>query len=98
MVENIPGAGVHRPRDYIVDQFLAPVRGMFAAGDPKTTVNTICSRGDFVMIESRAIGKIADGRTYDNRYAWAIEIKDGLVWRIREYMDSHYIATLFGGS
>lgn len=98
MVENIPGAGVHRPRDYIVDQFLAPVRGMFAPGDPKTTVNTICSRGDFVMIESRAIGKIADGRTYDNRYAWAIELKDGLVWRIREYMDSHYIATLFGGT
>ena len=45
MVENIPGAGVHRPRDYIVDQFLAPVRGMFAPGDPKTTVNTIVSPG-----------------------------------------------------
>lgn len=96
MVENIPGAGVHGPRDYIVDQFLAPVRGMFAPGDPKTTVNTIVSSGNFVMCESRALGKIADGRTYDNRYAWALELKDGLVYRIREYMDSHYIATLFG--
>jgi ketosteroid isomerase-like protein len=97
MVENIPGAGVHRPRDTIVDQFLAPVRGMFAPGDPKTTVNTIASAGDFVMCESRGLGKLADGRTYDNRYAWAVELKDGLVYRIREYMDSHYIATLFGG-
>ena len=97
MVENIPGAGVHRPRDYIVDQFLAPVRGMFAPGDPKTTVHTIASNGDFVMCESRGLGKLADGRTYDNRYAWALELKDGLVWRIREYMDSHYVATLFGG-
>jgi uncharacterized protein len=96
MVENIPGAGVHGPRDYIVDQFLAPVRGMFAPGDPKTTVNTIVSSGNFVMCESRALGKIADGRIYDNRYAWALELKDGLVYRIREYMDSHYIATLFG--
>jgi uncharacterized protein len=96
MVENIPGAGVHRPRDYIVDQFLAPVRGMFAPGDPKTTVNTIASSGDLVMCESRGLGKLADGRTYDNRYAWAIELKDGLVYRIREYMDSHYVATLFG--
>ncbi|MEY2852926.1 MAG: hypothetical protein RL030_58 [Pseudomonadota bacterium] len=96
MVENIPGAGVHAPRDFIVDQFLAPVRGMFAPGDPKTTVNTLVSSGDFVMCESRALGKIADGRTYDNRYAWALELKDGLVYRIREYMDSHYIATLFG--
>ena len=96
MVENIPGAGVHGPRDFIVDQFLAPVRGMFAPGDPKTTVSTIVSSGDLVMCESRGLGKLADGRTYDNRYAWAIELKDGLVYRIREYMDSHYIATLFG--
>ena len=97
MVENIPGAGVHRPRDYIVDQFLAPVRGMFAPGDPKTTVNSLASAGDFVMCESRGLGKLADGRSYDNRYAWAIELKDGLVYRIREYMDSHYVATLFAG-
>jgi ketosteroid isomerase-like protein len=96
MVENIPGAGVHGPRDMIVDQFLAPVRGMFAPGDPKTTVNTLVSMGDFVMVESTGRGKLADGRTYDNRYAWALELKDGLVYRIREYMDSHYVATLFG--
>ena len=96
MVENIPGAGVNGPRDYIVDEFLAPVRGMFAPGDPKTTVNTIVSSGDFVMVESRGLGKLSDGRTYDNRYAWALELKDGLVYRIREYMDSHYVATLFG--
>ena len=96
MVENIPGAGVHGPRDFIVDQFLAPVRGMFAPGDPKTTVHSIVSSGDLVMCESRGQGKLQDGRVYDNRYAWAIELKDGLVYRIREYMDSHYVATLFG--
>ena len=97
MVENIPGAGTYGPRDVIIDTFLAPVRGMFAPGDPKTTVNTLASAGDFVMCESRGLGKLADGRTYDNRYAWALELKDGLVYRIREYMDSHYVATLFGG-
>ncbi len=97
MVKNIPGAGVHHPRDVIVDEFLAPVRGMFAPGDPKTTVNRILSDGDHVMCESRAVGKLPDGRIYDNHYAWAFELKDGLVWRIREYMDSHYIATLFAG-
>lgn len=97
MVENIPGAGIYAPRDVIIDTFLTPVRGMFAPGDPKTTVNTIASAGDFVMCESRGLGKLADGRSYDNRYAWALELKDGLVYRIREYMDSHYVATLFGG-
>ena len=32
MVKDVPGAGVHQPRDVIVDEFLAPVRGMFAEG------------------------------------------------------------------
>ncbi len=31
MVEGVPGAGVHGPRDKIVDEFLAPVRGLFVA-------------------------------------------------------------------
>ena len=96
MVENIPGAGVHGPRDVIVDEFLGPVRGMFAPGDPKTVVDTIVSSGDFVMCESRGIGRLADGREYSNRYAWVVVLKDGLVHTIREYMDSHYVATLFG--
>ncbi|MEP7246262.1 MAG: nuclear transport factor 2 family protein [Gammaproteobacteria bacterium] len=95
-VKDIPGAGVHRGKKGVVDDFLAPVRGMFAPGDPKTTVLTIMSKGPLVMVESRGLGKLADGRTYDNLYAWAVEIRDGKVFAIREYMDSHYIATLFG--
>ena len=96
MVKDIPGAGVHAPRDYIVDQFLAPVRGMFVPGDPKTTVLSIVSKGPLVMCESRGLGKLPDGRTYDNLYAWAVEVKDGKIFAIREYMDSHYVAKLFG--
>ena len=69
---------------------------MFVPGDPKTVVDTIVSSGDFVMCESRGIGKLADGREYSNRYAWVVVLKDGLVHTIREYMDSHYVATLFG--
>jgi ketosteroid isomerase-like protein len=53
MVEGVPGAGVHGPRDKIVDEFLAPVRGLFVPGDPKTTVDRMVSTGDTVMCESR---------------------------------------------
>jgi ketosteroid isomerase-like protein len=57
---------------------------------------TIISKGPLVMVESRGLGKLADGRAYENRYAWAVEIRDGKVFAIREYMDSHYVAKLFG--
>ncbi len=48
------------------------------------------------MCETRGKGKLQDGRTYDNKYAWSIDIKDGKIFRIREYMDSYYVSKLFG--
>lgn len=95
-VKDIPGAGEYHGHKGVIDDFLAPVRGMFAPGDPKTTVHTIVSKGPLVMVESIGLGKLADGRAYENRYAWAVEIRDGKVFAIREYMDSQYVATLFG--
>ena len=98
-VRDIPGAGEYRGRDTIVDVFLAPIRGSFAEGDPKNEILSIASGGDrLVMVETHGTGALADGRPYDNRYAWAFEVRDGKVSAIREYMDSHYIATLFGFS
>lgn len=92
--KDIPGAGVHHPRDAIIDEFLAPVRGMFKPGDPKVHISNIVSSGDRVMVESRSLGTFTDGREYDNLYAWAFDLKDGKVWKIREYMDSLYIHKL----
>ena len=91
MVKNVPGAGVHKPRDVIVDQFLAPVRGMFEDGDPKVTVNNIFCKGNVVCAETRANGMLRNGKTYDNLYCWVIEIKDDSIYAIREYMDSAYV-------
>jgi ketosteroid isomerase-like protein len=34
---DMPGAGEYRSRDVIVDQFLKPIRGMFATGGRTTT-------------------------------------------------------------
>jgi len=75
----------------IVDQFLAPVRGIFEDGDPKTTIDNLFAKGNQVCVESRGQGKLRNGNVYNNQYCWVIEVKDGLVWKIREYMDSHYV-------
>lgn len=90
MVKNVPGAGVHQPRDVIVDEFLAPVRGMFEDGDPKTAINNVFCKGNLVCAETRATGKLSNGNDYDNLYCWVIEVRDDLIYRIREYMDSAY--------
>ena len=94
-VRDIPGAGEYRGRDVIVDVFLAPIRSVFADGSPRNEILSIASGGSLVMLESHGTGSLADGRPYDNRYAWAFEVREGKVAAIREYMDSHYISRLF---
>lgn len=98
MVRGIRGEGVHRGKAGIIDQFLAPVRGLFKPGDPKVLPDTIASKGSLVLIETRGLGHVADGRPYENLYAWAFEIRDGKVFAVREYMDSLYVSRLFEAS
>ncbi|MEI9887696.1 MAG: nuclear transport factor 2 family protein [Rhizomicrobium sp.] len=90
----IPGAGVHRGRKGIVDEFLAPVRGLFVEGDPKNTIENLFGKGAVVAVETHGTGTFRNGRSYDNRYAWIVEIKDDMIFAIREYMDTAYIASV----
>jgi ketosteroid isomerase-like protein len=95
MVRDIPGAGRHEGRDRIINEFLAPIRGAFRAGDPKVHIDVVVSDGDQVMVETRATGERADGKAYNNRYAWSFDLRDGKILNIREYMDSLYVAHFF---
>lgn len=94
MSKDIPGAGPHPGRDHIIDEFLAPVRGMFMDGDPKVIIDKLTAKDNMVYAETRAVGTFKDGNMYDNLYCWAFEIIDGQVDQIREYMDSHYVMSV----
>jgi uncharacterized protein len=96
--KSIPGAGITRGRDKIIDELLAPVRGLFVPGDPKIEILRIFSKGPWVAAETEAHGTLASGRPYDNRYAWIFEIKDDKIFAIREYMDTGYILNQLGDS
>lgn len=94
--KNMPGAGEYRGRDVILDTFLIPIRKSFAGADPQNEILSIAANGSTVLLETHGTGALADGRPYDNRYAWAFELRDGKVAEVREYMDSAYIVDLFG--
>jgi len=97
-MRDVPGAGIHRGRKGIVDDFLTPIRGLFKPGDPKIMIDTLVSKGPLVMVESHSGGQLADGRPYENLYAWAVEVKDGKIYALREYFDSHYVMQLMAGA
>ena len=92
--DGIPGAGVHQGRDYIIDEFLAPVRGLFEPGDPKIYVDRIFGKGDLVAVQSKSLGTMRNGKKYENNYAWILQFKDGKIIELNEYMDTYYVSTL----
>lgn len=96
MPKGIPGEGEHVGRDYIIDEFLAPVRGMFNPGEPKVEIDTLIAQGDLVAVELRGFGHFKNGKEYNNTYCWFFEVRDGMVYSIHEYMDSLYIKNLVG--
>jgi hypothetical protein len=89
MAKSDPFVGEKKGREVILREFLAPVRGNFEDGDPKVTIKRMISKGPLVAAETTAVGRLKNGKTYDNAYAWMIEVKDGKIFCVHEYMDSH---------
>jgi uncharacterized protein len=81
-------------RDAIIDDFLTPVRGRFESGDPKIEVTRVFATRNTVAAETVATGQLRNGHHYRNRYAWIIEMNDGLVGHVSEYMDTAYVRSV----
>ena len=54
--------------------------------------------GDTVVVEERMQATLAHGGHYDNDYCFIFELENGLIKRVREYMDSQRGARWFGSS
>jgi uncharacterized protein len=97
MVTGIQGAGDKHGRKEIIDDFLNPIRGkdgIFVYGDPKVLIQHLVLQGPYAAVEAKGLGKFKNGKDYNNRYAFFLEIKDDKVIALREYMDSYYVSTL----
>ena len=95
MGTGIQGAGDKHGRKEIIDDFLGPIRnGLFVPGDPKVVIQNLVVQGPYAAVEAKGLGKLKNGKDYNNRYAFFLEIKDDKIFGLREYMDSYYVSTL----
>ena len=93
MARGVPGEGAHHGPDAIF-AFIKPVRALFVAGSPVITLRSVVSSGSTVVMETHGGGCLKDGRTYDNNYVMSLDVRDGRVSALREYMDSYYVNQL----
>ncbi len=81
-----------KPRDAIVAYMSGP--SIFVGG-VETTFGAITAEADRVAVEAETRGVLPDGRVYTNLYHYLFTFRDGLVWRVKEYLDTQSAAEFF---
>ena len=85
-------------RERIVRFLTEEFHTLFVA-DVTVEWRSLCADGDTVIMEHRFQGTLASGGHYDNDYAFFIEMKNGQIHRLREYMDTQRgRQMIFGGA
>jgi uncharacterized protein len=81
--------GTHalRGRERIA-HFIAVEFGQLFVRDVQVEFRGFYADGDTVVVEERMSAVLANGRRYENDYCFVFELKQGLIERVREYMDT----------
>jgi ketosteroid isomerase-like protein len=66
-------------------------------GGCKQTLTRSFAGGDIAVLEVDGDGWFLGERHYTNRYCFLVEVRDGLVWAVREYLDTAHAAHVFEG-
>jgi uncharacterized protein len=74
-------------REQIAQTFGNEVWKLFTA-DIKVEFRGVYAEGDIVIVEQRMRATLANGNAYDNDYCFVFEVENGLIRRVREYMDT----------
>ena len=78
---------VHHGKQESRDELFAPLRRQYA-GPYTNTATNIVAEGDTVVVECRGAVALKSGGAYNNRYCFVIEMADGKMREVREYLDS----------
>lgn len=68
--------------------FMAHEFSTLFTSDVKLTFTGLVAEGATAVLEHRLQATLANGRHYDNDYCFVIEVREGRIHRMREYMDT----------
>ena len=58
-------------------------------------VENVIVQDDQAVIELHSLATAKNGMRFDNRYCWVVSFRDGVIARVRAYLDSAMVARLF---
>jgi ketosteroid isomerase-like protein len=82
-----------------IAQFQAPLKAFLGgmAGGGRIEIHGITAEPDRIALETESFFPTKDGRTYNNTYHFLVEFRAGKVTRVKEYCDTAYVRSFFGG-
>ena len=89
-----PLAGHYLSKKAFIENTFAKLGQVLPHGAQLHTENVIVE-GDQAVIELHSLATAKNGMRFDNRYCWVVSFLDGLIVRVRAYLDSALVAQLF---
>jgi ketosteroid isomerase-like protein len=89
-----PLAGHYRGRNAFIEGTFAKLGRVLPHG-AQLHVEQLIVKGDQAVVELRSFATANNGMRFDNRYCWVVYFQDGLIVRVRAYLDSALVARLF---
>lgn len=78
----------------IVELLFTPLAAQLDGFITNTVLNTV-AEGDFVVLQTQGKSQTRTGKAYNNTYCLVIELHDGKLCEIMEYLDTELVTSAF---
>jgi ketosteroid isomerase-like protein len=89
-----PLAGHYLSKKAFIEGTFAKLGQVLPYGAQLHTENVIVE-GEQAVVELHSLATAKNGMRFDNRYCWVVTFQNGLIVRVRAYLDSALVARLF---
>ena len=94
VIGTTPVSGEYDGRRAFFDGALRPMGALLSVGSRPLEYD-IVSDGSRVVLMWRGEGVMNNGAPYHQSYCWVLDVHDGLVRRIKAYLDTELVTALF---
>jgi ketosteroid isomerase-like protein len=89
-----PLAGHYRSKNAFREGTFAKLSQVLPNG-AQLHVEDLLVKDDEAVVELHSLATAKNGLRFDNRYCWVVYFRDGVIVRVRAYLDSAMVARLF---
>ena len=88
-------SGTYSGKETIAENLIGPLFSQLKAGI-STQIERLTAESNIVVAQTSGAAETLDGTPYNNTYCQVIEICDGKIADVKEYMDTALIDSVFG--